>query len=156
MREITDREIEESYQVRSVLEPLAAELAAANLKNNTQDIEKEVQAFQEAARKRDVQKYSRHDMEFHAKILEAAGNELLSALWKSVVLEGRSLMTLRHLIGEDELETLAAAHLPILEPLNAGQTRKTGSLARELICTFHSRPSRKEIPPGLAKNISGE
>ncbi len=147
VREITDREIEESYQVRSVLEQLAAELAADSLKNNTQEIEKEVRAFREAAKKRDVKKYSHHDMEFHAKIVEAAGNELLLSLWKSVVLEGRFLMTLRHRIGEDELETLAAAHVPILDALNAGNARKAGSLARDLICTFHSRksPATKEI-----------
>jgi DNA-binding GntR family transcriptional regulator len=139
VREITEQEIEDSYQVRSVLEQLAAELAASKLKNNTDSIRIEFEAFRQAAVKRDIKRYSQHDMEFHRQIVEAAGNQLLSELWNSVVLESRFLATIKQRIGEDELQRLADAHLPILEALNAGNGEKAGRLARQLICTFHSR-----------------
>jgi DNA-binding GntR family transcriptional regulator len=139
VREITEREIEESYQVRSVLEQLAAELAAPQLQGQIAALEMEVAAFSQAAKERDIKRYSDHDMNFHKIIVEAAGNELLSTMWKSVVLESRFRFTLMHRIGEDELENLAAAHVPIMEALNAGDATKAGMLARDIICTFHSR-----------------
>jgi DNA-binding GntR family transcriptional regulator len=142
VREITEREIDDSYQVRSVLEQLAAELAAANLKNDTAMIEKQLEAFTQAAKKRDVKKYSQHDMEFHRIIVEAANNQLLSELWNSVVLESRFLVTLKTRIGDDELERLAAAHAPIVRALREGDAAKAGQLARALICDFHAK--RKE------------
>lgn len=139
VREITEQEIDDSYQVRAVLEQLAAELATPALQGGTAEIEKEVAAFVDAAKRRDVKNYSHHDMEFHRLIVEAAGNELLSSLWNSVVLESRFIATLRVRIGEHELERLADAHLPILEAIRTGDATKAGQLARDLICTFHSR-----------------
>ncbi|MBX9688232.1 MAG: GntR family transcriptional regulator [Candidatus Obscuribacterales bacterium] len=139
VREISEEEIEDSYQVRSVLEQLAAELAAPKLKNNTDSIKQELDAFRQAASKRDIKRYSQHDMEFHRQIVEAAGNQLLSELWNSVVLESRFLATIKQRIGEEDLQRLADAHLPILEALHAGESEKAGRLARQLICTFHSK-----------------
>jgi len=139
VRQITEREIEEAYQVRSVLEQLAAELAAPKLQGNTRELEREVAAFSQAAREKDIKTYSAHDMDFHRIIVEAAGNELLSTMWNSVVLESRFRFTLMHRIGADELENLAAAHVPITEALHAGDATRAGMLARDIICTFHSR-----------------
>lgn len=139
VRQFTEQEIEESYQVRSVLEQLAAELAAPQLHNNTAALEQEVAAFMQAAKNRDVKLYSLHDMDFHRLIVNASGNQLLATMWNSVVLESKFRFTLIHRIGEDELENLAAAHVPILDALREGNGTKAGELARNLICTFHSR-----------------
>lgn len=143
VRQFTEQEIEESYQVRSVLEQLAAELAAPKLVNNTGPLEKQVEAFMLAAKSRDVKLYSAHDMDFHRLIVDAAGNQLLASMWNSVVLESKFRFTLIHRIGEDELENLAAAHVPILDALREGNGAKAGELARNLICTFHSRKPAK-------------
>lgn len=143
VRQFTEQEIEESYQVRSVLEQLAAELAAPKLLNNTGPLEKQVEAFMLAAKNRDVKLYSAHDMDFHRLIVDAAGNQLLASMWNSVVLESKFRFTLIHRIGEDELENLAAAHVPILDALREGNGAKAGELARNLICTFHSRKPTK-------------
>lgn len=139
VREITDREIEEAYLVRSVLEQLAAELAAPKLKGNVEALKKEADAFVAAAKKKDLKNYSAHDMEFHRRIIEAADNNLLASMWNTVVLESKFRITLKSRIGEDELENLANAHLPIMHALEAGDGTEAGRLARELICTFHSR-----------------
>lgn len=146
VREITEREIEDAYQVRAVLEQLAAELAAPKLKDNVIELEKEAENFKKAAQRRDVKTYSAHDMEFHRKIFEAAGNELLTQMWTGVALESRFRLTLMHRIGEDELENLAAAHLPIMEALRKGNSKEAGELARALICTFHSRKLSSSSP----------
>jgi DNA-binding GntR family transcriptional regulator len=144
VREITEREIEEAYLVRSVLEQLAAELAAPKLKGNVSLLKKEVDAFLGAAKNKDIKNYSAHDMEFHRRIIEAADNLLLSNMWNSVVLESKFRITLKHRIGEDELENLANAHVPIMHALEAGNGAEAGRLARELICTFHSRKRSHE------------
>ena len=143
VRAITQREIEEGYQVRSVLEQLAAELAAPKLQGNTSELDREVAAFSQAARDRDIKTYSAHDMNFHRIIVEAAGNELLTTMWNTVVLESKFRFTLIHRIGEDELENLAAAHVPIMEALHAGDAIKAGRLARIIICSFHSRKNKQ-------------
>lgn len=139
VRVFSDREIEEAYQVRAVLEQLAAELAAPNLKGKFEPIEKEVEAFKLAAKNGDVKNYADHDMEFHRKIVEASGNQILASMWSTVVLESKFRYTLKHRIGEDDLENFAAAHVPILDALKVGDGVKAGELARNLICTFHSR-----------------
>lgn len=139
VREITEREIEDAYQVRSVLEQLAAELAAPRLQGNTAELELEVNAFLNAAKLKDVKGYADHDMEFHRKIVEAADNEILLQMWTTVASESRFRLTLRNRIGESELENLAAAHVPILNALRTGNGVEAGVLARTLICTFHSR-----------------
>jgi len=139
VREITDREIEESYQVRAVLEQLAAELAAPKLKGKVDALRKEVLAFQKAAKNRDIKNYSHHDMEFHRRIIDAADNHQLTKVWNAVVLESKFRITLKHRIGESELENLAQAHVPIMDALEEGDGEKAGRLARDLICTFHSR-----------------
>lgn len=143
VKAITDREIEEAYLLRSVLEQLAAELAAPKLKGNVEELRTELNAFTQAAKERDVKTYSDHDMEFHRRIVEASGNELLSKMWDSVVLESRFRITLIHRIGKDELQNLAAAHAPIMDALEAGKAKEAGQLANNLIVTFHSRQPNK-------------
>lgn len=138
VREITDREIEEAYQIRAVLEDLAAQLAAPKLKNNVAALEEHVAAFKKAARDHDFDKYSEHDMAFHRLIVQAAENQMLFSIWESVVLERRFRLTLVR-IGEDELASFADAHVPILDALREGDGKKASKLARNLICTYHSR-----------------
>jgi DNA-binding GntR family transcriptional regulator len=139
VRAITEREIEEAYQVRSALEQLAAQLAAQNLKDDVSALEKEVSGFLKAAKAKDFKSYSKHDMEFHRRIVEASGNQLLQDMWESVVLESKFRLTLKHRIGADELENLACAHVPVMEALKAGDGAEAGQLVRDLILTFHSR-----------------
>ncbi|HIA54654.1 MAG TPA: GntR family transcriptional regulator [Candidatus Melainabacteria bacterium] len=136
VREITDRELEESSQVRAALEELGAELAAPNLKGNVARITDESKQFMKAARQKDVQKYSQHDIEFHRLIMEASGNQLLLSIWESVVLESRFRRTLNR-IGEDQLVEFGEAHLPVIDALNEGDGKKAASILKNLICKFH-------------------
>lgn len=139
VRSISDREIDDAYQVRSVLEQLAAELAAPVLKGKVAELKEEHDAFCLAARKKDFKSFVEHDMEFHRRIVEASGNEMLVSMWDSVVLESRFRLTLLTRIGEAELENLASAHTPIMKAIESGDAPKAGSLARNLILRFHSR-----------------
>lgn len=136
VREVTDRELKESSQVRASLEELGAELAAANLKGNVARITEESKMFMKAAKQKDVQKYSQHDIEFHRLIMEASGNQLLMSIWESVVLETRFRRTLSR-IGEEQLVEFGEAHLPVIEALEEGDGKKAAAILKNLICKFH-------------------
>lgn len=136
VREVTDLELEESSQVRAVLEELGAELAASKLKGNVERLTEESKQFMKAAKQKDVQTYSHHDIEFHRLIMEASGNQLLLSIWESVVLETRFRRTLSR-IGEDQLVEFGEAHLPVIDALNAGDGKMAASILKNLICKFH-------------------
>lgn len=136
VREVTDRELEESSQVRAALEELGASLAASKLKGNVARITEESKLFMKAAKQKDVQRYSQHDIEFHRLIMEASGNQLLLSIWESVVLETRFLRTLSR-IGEDQLVEFGQAHLPVIDALEEGDGPKAAAILKNLICKFH-------------------
>lgn len=136
VREVTDRELAESSQVRAALEKLGAQLAAPHIKDHIERLELEAKLFMKAAKARDVQQYSQHDIEFHRIIIEASGNQLLLSIWENVVLESRFMRTL-HRIGEDQLQDFGQAHLPVLEALKSGNGADAGELLDKLICKYH-------------------
>jgi DNA-binding GntR family transcriptional regulator len=136
VRSISARELEESSQVRAVLEELAGQLAAAHFKNSVEKLEKESALFMQAAKEKDVKSYSHHDIEFHRLIVEGSQNALLLSIWESVVLESRFRLTLKS-IGEDQLSEFGTAHLPVIEALRIGDGKAAGKLLKNLICKFH-------------------
>jgi DNA-binding GntR family transcriptional regulator len=136
VRAISPKELEESSQIRAVLEELAAQLAAPFLKNNVQRLEEEAGKFIKAARDKNFADYSQHDIEFHRLIIEASKNQLLLTIWESVVLESRFRLTLNR-IGDEQLSDFAEAHLPVLEALKKGDSKLAGKLIKGLICKFH-------------------
>jgi DNA-binding GntR family transcriptional regulator len=143
VREVTDRELAESSQVRAALEELGAELAAPLLKGNVERITQESKQFMKAAKQKDVQKYSQHDIEFHRLIMEASGNHLLLSIWESVVLETRFRRTLSR-IGEEQLVEFGEAHLPVIDALNDGDGKRAASILKNLICKFHFLKSTEQ------------
>src|SRR5690606_25418978 len=58
VRTISDREMEESSEIRVALEQLGAELAAVNLKGNVKALKEEAKLFVAAAKRKDVVAYS--------------------------------------------------------------------------------------------------
>ncbi|MBU6454702.1 MAG: GntR family transcriptional regulator [Cyanobacteria bacterium REEB67] len=136
VRAISQRELEESSQIRAKLEELAGELAAPYLKDNVGRLQAEADQFMKAASEKDIAAYSRHDIELHRLILEASNNQLLLSIWESVVLESRFRLTL-HKIGENQLTEFGEAHLPVIEALKRGDGQAAGQLLKNLICKFH-------------------
>lgn len=136
VREVSNRELEESSQVRVALEELGAELAGPHMKGQVERLEIEARLFMKAAKEKDVRAYSQHDIEFHRIIIEASGNQLLLSIWETVVLENRFLRTLNR-IGKDQLTEFGEAHLPVIDALREGDGKKAAMLLNHLICKFH-------------------
>lgn len=127
---------EDSSQVRAVMEELAGQLAALHLKGDTTALEREAELFMDAARRKDVAAYSKHDIAFHRLILEASGNEILLQVWDAVVLEGRFRRTLSK-IGEEQLVEFGTAHLGVIDSLKCGDGAGAGIFLKNLICKYH-------------------
>jgi DNA-binding GntR family transcriptional regulator len=136
VRSISAKELEDSSLVRAVLEELGGQLAAPHLKNNTDELEEYSRKFMKAAKEKDVSKYSLNDIEFHRIIMQSSQNQILIAMWESVVLESRFRLTLRR-IGEDQLTEFGKAHLPVIDALKKGDGKAAGKLLKNLICKFH-------------------
>lgn len=81
VKALTPQDFDELFTLRLALEPLAARLAAPQLKRNASLLEKNIAATQRARSVKDV---TRLDLEFHEIILEASGNGRLLKLWRSL------------------------------------------------------------------------
>jgi DNA-binding GntR family transcriptional regulator len=107
VRAISDRELKESYQIRAVLEDLAARLAAPKLKDNTKVLEVELAALTKGAKAANRATYADHSLAFHRAIVEASGNRTLLAVWQSVLLESRFRFTISRMTDAELLARVA-------------------------------------------------
>lgn len=74
-----DRVISELYELRHLIEPLAASLAAKNATDKDIAMLRKAYAAMEAAGE-NGSKFTQPDFDFHSKIIEASGNRLFSSL----------------------------------------------------------------------------
>jgi DNA-binding GntR family transcriptional regulator len=126
VRGFGEDELVEVYPVRAALEELAAKEATKRLDGDVSELEREVEAMRAAARRNDLGALVRHDIGFHRRIVEAAGNQILEQCWKSLGVEGRITITL---YGTDvEPAEAAELHVPLLEAI---RSRKPGAAGRE-------------------------
>jgi DNA-binding GntR family transcriptional regulator len=78
VRKVTRQDIEDQFQVRAVLEGIAARLAFARMKEeNLEEIEKTSRKMEKAASGNDVKGYWRYHHLFHDQLIEVSQNRLL-------------------------------------------------------------------------------
>src|SRR6202789_66600 len=141
VREVTPQDIQEAYMVRATLEELAGQLAAKHLKGSVAPLRKIATSIREAARKKDIPGYARHDIDFHRLIVESAANRILLRTWNSLAFEVRLQMWLTR--GKIDLISVQEAHWEIIDALEQGDGKKVGTLLRKHIFT---PPSTRSIP----------
>lgn len=134
VRAFGDDELVEVYPVRAALEELAAKEATRQLRGDVAGLEQELDAMREAARRGDLSALVRHDIGFHRRMVEAAGNPVLEQCWKSLGVEGRITISLYGTYVEPE--EAAERHVPILEAIRSGKPGVAGREARRHIEDF--------------------
>jgi DNA-binding GntR family transcriptional regulator len=148
VRGFGEEELVEVYPVRAALEELAAKEATRRLDGDVRALEREVQAMRAAAKRGDTGALVRHDIEFHRRIVEAAGNQVLEQCWKSLGVEGRITITLYGTFVE--AEEAAERHVPILEAIRSRKPAAAGREARKHVEQFariaQGRPRRPGNP----------
>ncbi|MBM3845346.1 MAG: GntR family transcriptional regulator [Verrucomicrobia bacterium] len=80
VKDLSPHDFEELYVLRLTLEPVAARLAAAALREDPSALEKNIEATRRAS---SLIKVTHLDLDFHEIILEASGNARLLKLWRS-------------------------------------------------------------------------
>jgi DNA-binding GntR family transcriptional regulator len=153
VRAVNAQELREAYQVRAVLEEMAARTAAPNFKGNTGALQAEVNALRTAARAHDLDAYAAHNLGLHRMIVQAAGNSILLRVWESLDLEARARIALARV--SIDLREAAESHQAIVDAFNRGDGRTAGRLLRE-----HANACGKHVtevdgipgPEGISRN----
>ncbi|QDU40924.1 HTH-type transcriptional repressor CsiR [Maioricimonas rarisocia] len=134
VREITNREMAEAYQVRAILEQHAGEQAAARFEGNVADLDDLVRRLRTAAAAGDVEAYSDLNVQFHRCILERSGNQTLLKMWETL---GFGIRIRVNVVRQSvDLPRRADEHDPIVDALRAGDGPKAGRLLREHVESF--------------------
>ena len=129
VRGVNATEMREAFQVRAVLEEMAAQLAGDAFKGNVAALQTEVNALREAAKVCDAEAYAAHNLKLHRLIVEAADNAVLLRLWESLDLETRARICLSG--SSIDLRAAAESHQTIVDALEEGGGRLAGRLLRE-------------------------
>jgi DNA-binding GntR family transcriptional regulator len=134
VREVTPQDMREAYMVRAALEEMAGQLAAPSFKGSVVNLKKAATAIRDAARKKDIAAYTRHDIHFHRLIVEGTSNRILARTWDSLAFEVR--VQLRLSKGEVDLMAVQEAHWDIIDALEQGDGLRAGKLLRKHIVGF--------------------
>jgi DNA-binding GntR family transcriptional regulator len=147
VREVGEREMSEAYAVRGALERLAAESAAAMLRNDVASLRKSAAGIARAARRRDREGYAKHDLDFHRAIITASGNRTLTSMWESLAFETRTRITLAR--AKYDWAAIAGLHDRIVDALEVGDGPTAGRLleAHARLFTTTTTEKREESMP---------
>lgn len=144
VRRVEREELTELFEIRELLEGLAARRAAALLCQAPYRAElAALQADMEkaASSRAGAQAYSRLNKEFHDLILQAAGSEQLTAL-ASHIRPPEIVRVIHHRLAEgDAVQRSMAEHRAIFEALLAGDGERAEAAMRK-----HIRSSKRSVP----------
>lgn len=134
VRDVSVAERQQAYQVRAVLEELAARLAVPRPAEEWAPLRELAEAARQAAERGDVAGYAAKDLPFHRKIVELSGNEVLRRTWEQL---GFELQTRIHLArNHANIERNASAHFDIVEALIDSDGERAGRLLRDHAMSF--------------------
>ncbi len=116
VRLLTDKDMQEIYSVRAVLDALAAEEAAPKVTDeDLQEQRKTVEKMLHMAQAGDYLAAARFDWQFHIQIVAISGNNLLRRIYDNLQLGQYILITMRR--SSISLEQLAARHHAVIDAL---------------------------------------
>ena len=128
VRAVDDSQLLPVFPVRAALEELAAAEAARNA-SDVGALDRELESMREAAAAADWRTQIAHDVAFHRTMVELAGNEPLLQSWLVLGVEvSTAFATYQTLWDQTEL---AEFHVPIVEAIRAGDSRRAGAEARK-------------------------
>lgn len=130
VRKPSPQELVDAIEVRAELEALAARLAAERRKPECiADLELLIKAMADAAERGDAHDQALSNTRFHARIVEAAGNETLLRHWSMLEPFGRTYIT-ASTEGVD-LHWLGQRHRELLDAIRDQDPEKAAEAARK-------------------------
>jgi DNA-binding GntR family transcriptional regulator len=129
VRAVDDTQLLPVFPVRAVLEELAASEAARKADRDLDALDSELRSMREAAAAADWRTQIAHDVAFHRTMVQMADNEPLLQSWLILGVEvSTAFATYQTLWDQDEL---AEFHVPIVEAIRVGDSRRAGAEARK-------------------------
>jgi DNA-binding GntR family transcriptional regulator len=156
VRAVDDSLLLPVFPVRAVLEELAASEAARNPECDLGALDREVESMREAAAAADWRTQIAHDLAFHRTMVEMAGNEPLLQSWLVLGIEVSTAFAMYQTFW-DQAE-LAEFHVPIVEAIRAGDSRKASAEARkhvrrtERVVRQRTQDARRRVQPSLKQS----
>jgi DNA-binding GntR family transcriptional regulator len=131
---ITRRDMEEIYELREVVEGLAARLAARNIgTGEIEELRSLVQEGEKALARGDYQAYAEVDLRFHRLIRRASGNRRLQTIMENLDGQIHLLITTSAAVPGRGMVSVGE-HLKIVEALEARDARRAEEAMREHVC----------------------
>ena len=142
VRAIEAKEVQDLYEIRSVLDSFAgakaAQLAAEPRQELAQALEASIAVMQAAQKQANLAAYYSENLHFHWLIVQAAHNEQLSHTYQEVVqkLHLARLQSLSHVAG---MKTSIAEHQSITQAIAHGDSERTKDLLATHVSSAYSR-----------------
>lgn len=134
VRSSRPKEMHEVYALRAALEEIGGRAAAGQLRGNTGEQRRTLDAMRAAVRNQDLDAYVEQDVHFHRSILEAADNDVLLRVWDSLAFDIRIRATISKVM--EDLPKVVESHQPIVDALERGQALEAGLLLRNHVEAF--------------------
>lgn len=135
VREMSNQENRDVFQLRGYLEEIAAQLIpVAKLNHAIPAIEALQASMRTAAETGDMDGFARANTQFHRSIVSIASNQTLLKVWDSLEIGMLSRLKLQK--KEHKLSSLAEIHQPIVDSLKRGDLKQAGVLLREHAFSF--------------------
>ena len=135
VRNLSRRDIEELYSLRSVLESFAVQRIIE--RNDAEQVTRLRAVFESmltAAQGGDLKAVNNIDREFHDTLIELSDHNLLVMTWSSVSMRVRQVMALRNRRNSD-ITRIAYNHLPIIEAIQKANEAEALRLIREHVAS---------------------
>jgi DNA-binding GntR family transcriptional regulator len=127
-------EMRESYELRTMLEERAVELAAPYSPELLEELERCVRAMAAAVARDDSEHYIDQALRFHRQLIVASRNRAFVAVWDSLHWEVRGRVALRRIAQRGSgLKPLVDMHKALLARLRAGDTPRAMAKMRALL-----------------------
>jgi len=135
VRNLSRRDIEELYSLRSVLESFAVQrIIERNDAEQASRLRAVFESMLAAAQAGDLKAVNNIDREFHDTLIELSDHNLLVMTWSSVSMRVRQVMALRNRRNSD-ITRIAYNHLPIIEAIEKADEAEALRLIREHVAS---------------------
>lgn len=152
VREIQDTEVLDLYEMRSLLDGFAggkvAALPAEQRTHLASELSASVTAMQAAATQQDVAAYYAENLQFHWRIIEAAGNQPLASTYRDVV-QKLHLARLKSLSQGLSMQRSIAEHASIAQAIAQGDAPLTSQLLTQHVSSAFKRLPKSTATPEL-------
>jgi DNA-binding GntR family transcriptional regulator len=130
---ITLKHAQDVYQMRLLLEPAAARMAAGTLNpEQVADLERLGTAQYEPGDRQSAEDFLRSNSAFHVQVARASGNEIMAEMVASLLDRAERLNHLSHMLG-DRNEEAVHEHHELLDALIRGDCDRAEAVMREQI-----------------------